>query len=711
MTAQPLPDAAEAIRAALRCGRQGCACRRGPNVHCPNHDDRDPSFTVHPAADGRPLVNCKSGCAQAAVVAALRERGVWPERGETTATAAQSGPLPFEKLTAIYRYVTADGELVGEKGRWDRPDGKKRFAWRRPGLTHWPRESGIRVAEMPLWGVELLAADPDAPVVVVEGEKAAQACRAQGLLAVCFGGGAGATDFGAAWEALRGRDVILWPDNDEQGRRYMARVMAALKGVASSLTLVQPPLPEKGDAVEYFAAGGTVLDLLDHAPPTGPVVDYLAVDGVRVRVPTAMGVVALTFTEMEKTARALDAEVEVRLEGPGQRGDAYSQRLNLLSASQRTEMRRDLDALYGKEIGWTAVLNTALTLARSAYVNQERAVAVREIVDTEEAPEVVATLLPAGVPTVVFGHGSAGKTYLVLRLCVGVALGQPVCGLAVQRGAVLYIDYEDTDTNWKRRVRRITEGLGYEELPDLALHYWPARGIPLPDQIDAIRQTVERLGITLVVVDAAADACGGEPEKAEVALRYFNALDKLGPGITTLTIAHVAGANTDDSERPFGSVYWHNRARRTWFVRRVQEEESDVIDVGLYCKKVNDGRKPRPLGLRLAFEGRSGPVRIEQASLTDTPELARTRSLKDLLWDLLRRPMTIHDLTTLAADVTGRSFQSERERQKFQESVAAILRQYQNLFARQEGETVAGGRGKPATWARLQPEKPEQNPN
>src|SRR5438067_1776266 len=57
----------------------------------------------------------------------------------------------------------------------------------------------------------LLAADPGAPVYVVEGEKCADALAALGLVSTTNSGGAGhRPDAGAAY--LAGRDVVILPD-------------------------------------------------------------------------------------------------------------------------------------------------------------------------------------------------------------------------------------------------------------------------------------------------------------------------------------------------------------------------------------------------------------------------------------------------------------------------------------------------------------------
>jgi hypothetical protein len=68
---------AETIRKALQCQRPRCPCQseRG-NVHCPAHEDADPSFNVVERG-GKVLVVCFGGCDQDSVVLALKERGLW----------------------------------------------------------------------------------------------------------------------------------------------------------------------------------------------------------------------------------------------------------------------------------------------------------------------------------------------------------------------------------------------------------------------------------------------------------------------------------------------------------------------------------------------------------------------------------------------------------------------------------------------------------
>ena len=127
-------------------------------------------------------------------------------------------------------YLDAHGRLLGYVARAeikDRDSGKSK-KWT-PTLTWCVSPTGARQwclqhfpEPRPLLGLDALAAKPDAPVLIVEGEK----CRAAGAGAwpqyavVAWPGGSngiGKVD----WTPLAGREVVLWPDADEAGIKAM----------------------------------------------------------------------------------------------------------------------------------------------------------------------------------------------------------------------------------------------------------------------------------------------------------------------------------------------------------------------------------------------------------------------------------------------------------------------------------------------------------
>ena len=209
------------IREALRCGRSGCAChRQRGNTHCPvlTHADSNPSLTLNDANEGKILAHCKGGCPQDAVIDALKGRRLWP--------AAERRHTRVSK-TKEYEIRDASGILVAIHERRDRPNGDKEYWWRLPDGTY--GLNGLATSALPLYGCERLRDLPEGePVVVTEGEKAADALMAKGIAAVGTVTGASGTPGDEALAVLLPFRTVLWPDNDEQGRNHMRRIAEAL---------------------------------------------------------------------------------------------------------------------------------------------------------------------------------------------------------------------------------------------------------------------------------------------------------------------------------------------------------------------------------------------------------------------------------------------------------------------------------------------------
>lgn len=606
-------------------------------MYCPVHNDG----AKHGRKGGQSLglsdtgvLKCFAGCEFKDIIAALRG----PNYSPAPRSIRSSSP---ERLVKTYQYKDENGVVVAEKGRFQTDDGRKTFRWRKPGSETW--SGGVDLQTVPLYGVWKLG-EPTEPVYFVEGEKACEACWDAGLLAVTHGGGAGTKDFGKTLDVLKGRDVYLWPDNDAPGRAHMTLLHARLQTLARSIKYINAPVPEKGDAFDYFAAGGTVEELAATSP-NEPVVTILGEDALRVVVPTVGGTATMTFTEMEKSSRALEAEVVVECFNSQQR--PYSQRMNLMSSSARNEIRLDLEKIYGKEYGWPYVLNTAIALAREAYLQQDRGQDVYDIPEPIGEVLLVPPLVVADGPTIIFGDGSSGKSYLTFRLALSIAMGLPFCNLQLPYMPVMVIDYEDSAPNFRRRMNRLLKAVE-PELEPMNVYYWPANGIPLKDQVEAIKRKCDKHGIGLLIIDSAAPASGGPPEDAEATLAYFRALKKIG--LPSVTIAHIN--KTGDTNKPFGSTFWHNEARRTWFVSRRQEDDSDEIDIGLYCRKVNDGRRPLPMGFHVTFEGMDGPVRIRPQDLNSVDELVKHTSPQNQVWMALEGAhsgMTLQEIVDATA--------------------------------------------------------------
>ncbi|MGH7641964.1 MAG: AAA family ATPase [Candidatus Dormibacteria bacterium] len=206
------------------------------------------------------VVRCHAGCKQEQVIAALRERGLWADAPRQRVPRARSGgsPAPDPSFVTNYQIKRPDGELVALHRRHDFADGSKSLTWLRPHGE--PGLDGLAAADLPLYRSESLPSLPaQAPVVVVEGEKAADALAHRldgatvGVLATA--GGAAVTPSDAVLTSLAHRRVVLWPDADEPGRKHMDQVAAGLQrvGAAEVKFATWPDAPEHGDAANYVA--------------------------------------------------------------------------------------------------------------------------------------------------------------------------------------------------------------------------------------------------------------------------------------------------------------------------------------------------------------------------------------------------------------------------------------------------------------------------
>jgi putative DNA primase/helicase len=228
-------------------------------AHCPAHEDSTASLSISRGTDGRTVMHCHAGCATADILATvgMTERDLFADERPAPKTSGartyydyldKSGKLLYQAV----RIPTADGKTFRQR----RPDGKGGWLWNLQGT---PRV----LYRLP----ELLAASPDRIVYVVEGEKDADNLRALGEFATTNPQGAGKWRPEYA-EPLRGRHVVILPDNDEPGRKHGEDVARSLRGVAASVkVVVLPGLPPKGDVSDWLAAGHAVDEL--HALVTG----------------------------------------------------------------------------------------------------------------------------------------------------------------------------------------------------------------------------------------------------------------------------------------------------------------------------------------------------------------------------------------------------------------------------------------------------------
>jgi hypothetical protein len=140
---------------------------------CPAHEDKTPSLSLKDG-DKTILVKCHAGCSAEAVIAALKSRGLWPEKPNDNAPN--------------WIYELEDGSPYLGVVRYTQKDGTKGYAqyhWGTNGDWVKGKPTGPKI---PYRLPELVKADE---VFITEGEKCADRLAAPGLAATSASEGAG----------------------------------------------------------------------------------------------------------------------------------------------------------------------------------------------------------------------------------------------------------------------------------------------------------------------------------------------------------------------------------------------------------------------------------------------------------------------------------------------------------------------------------------
>lgn len=279
---------------------------------CINHDDRNPSMSIYINGDGRHKAHCFScGYHQGIVGVYCTLNGLDVENKEhiKQAYAALDGEIytgkPFatiendtQKIVArserimlkppknaypkmdwlqskdgtqwgdpaeVFTFRDTDGEPLMYEARWniantETGEIKKEcrcFTWGKRGSAPAKWECSHHLPPRPLYGLDMLAQYPDAQVIITEGPR--KAAYAQKLLPglPCIGWAGGANGWNKSdWSVITRRNVILWPDNDDPGRKCMEEIAQQLISQNCNVFMLDTSaMPESWDAADACAEG------------------------------------------------------------------------------------------------------------------------------------------------------------------------------------------------------------------------------------------------------------------------------------------------------------------------------------------------------------------------------------------------------------------------------------------------------------------------
>ena len=175
------------------------------------------------------------------------------------------------KCTRKDRYTNAAGETLMYILRLESADKKKVF---------WPfhPKNGKLVGKFPegkrpIFNLQCVTENPDADILIVEGEKCVQAAHEFDVIATTSAAGANAPDK-TDWSTLAGRSVTIWPDNDDVGHGYAKAVQAELEALTPPAIVRVVDIAPMG-----LGKGGDIADLVESWRQAGHDADTIK-DGI-----------------------------------------------------------------------------------------------------------------------------------------------------------------------------------------------------------------------------------------------------------------------------------------------------------------------------------------------------------------------------------------------------------------------------------------------
>ena len=222
-----------------------------------------------------------------------------------------------------------------------------------------------------------------------------------------------------------------------------------------------------------------------------------------------------------------------------------------------------------------------------------------------ELPEELITgILRRGHKMLISGSSKAGKSFLLMELCIAIAEGKSWLGFPCKKGRVLYVNLEIDPASAINRFLKIYEALGLPIKNADSIVVWNLRGhaVPLDQLVPKLIRRVRDQHFDAIVIDPIYKVITGDENNASEMGAFCNQFDKIctETGCSTIYCHH-------HSKGAQGMKKAMDRASGSGVFARDPDAQLDMIQLELSEDIANNVRDGNETAWRLESSLREFP--------------------------------------------------------------------------------------------------------
>ena len=192
--------------------------------------------------------------------------------------------------------------------------------------------------------------------------------------------------------------------------------------------------------------------------------------------------------------------------------------------------------------------------------------------------EIIQGVLRRGHKMLISGSSKAGKSFLLMELCIALAEGRPWLGFPCKKSRVLYVNLEIDPASCINRFAKIYKALGYERKHTEDIIVWNLRGhaVPLDQLVPKLIRRVRDQHLDAIIIDPIYKVITGDENSASDMAAFCNQFDRIcnETGCSTIYCHH-------HSKGAQGAKRAMDRASGSGVFARDPDAQLDMIELEL----------------------------------------------------------------------------------------------------------------------------------